>query len=450
MQIFVSILISALMVLGTVYHTDQKTSELQKMSESSLGASQSISSLVSGTTLDDADLIPYVDNSGTPTTKRITWGNATSSLKTLYDTLYSPIFSTSAGLASLLSDETGSGGGFVRATAPTITTPSLTTPTLDLAGTDATGDLYYNGGSGVMTRLGIGNENQILGVLSGVPGFFSTTSSALGILPSQSGNGAKFLTTDGASLSWGAGSGSADFVSTTSSGTWTKPSNVHASSTVFVECWGGGGGGGSRSGASSGGGGGGAYVAKMFRASDLTSTVAVTIGQGGTATNVGGNTTFGAYLTAYGGGGGVSGNTGAGGGGGILSAGSSGSGANGGAGGGPAGSAGGAGAGTANSGFGGAGGAGANSGGDSGWGGAGGSSGDGGSAGNSVYGGGGGGGTNGTSGSDSGGTSVFGGAGGAGNHSGVGSNGSTPGGGGGGGTTGGTGGNGKCNILTKN
>jgi hypothetical protein len=85
------------------------------------------------------------------TTKRITWANLTSALQTYFSTLYSPIFSTSAQLAGLLSDETGTGGGFVRAVSPTITTPIL-----DVAGTDATGDIYYNGGSGVLTRLPIG------------------------------------------------------------------------------------------------------------------------------------------------------------------------------------------------------------------------------------------------------------------------------------------------------
>jgi len=94
------------------------------------GANSTISGLTSGTSLSGSDLMVYVDNSGTPTTKKITIANATSSLKTLYDTLYSPIFSSSAGLAGLLSDEQGSAGGFVRATSPTITTPSLTTPTI--------------------------------------------------------------------------------------------------------------------------------------------------------------------------------------------------------------------------------------------------------------------------------------------------------------------------------
>ena len=112
----------------------------------------------------------------------------------------------------------------------------------------------------------------------------------------------------------------------TTTGTYTKPASC---TFVMVECWGGGGGGGSgRRGATStnrlpgGGGGGGAYTQRLFKASDLTSTVTVTIAAGGTGAagqtsdstdgitgSNGGNTTFGAYLTAFGGGGGGGGTT---------------------------------------------------------------------------------------------------------------------------------------------
>ena len=108
------------------------------------------------------------------------------------------------------------------------------------------------------------------------------------------------------------------FTSFTASGTWTKDAGLKR---VLVTCVGAGGGGGSgrqdialtnRFGG--GGGGGGAIVWRNISASDLTATVAVTIGAGGTSgaaqatisTNgnnggAGGNTSFGALVVAAGG-----------------------------------------------------------------------------------------------------------------------------------------------------
>jgi hypothetical protein len=113
----------------------------------------------------------------------------------------------------------------------------------------------------------------------------------------------------------------------TTNGTWTKPVN---STQVRVLAIGGGGGGGSGCKGAAGtnrnggtGGGKGGYLDMTLRASDLTSTVAVTVGSGGTGgasqtTNTtpgisgvaGDNTTFGTYLTAFGGYGGVGGTIG--------------------------------------------------------------------------------------------------------------------------------------------
>jgi hypothetical protein len=111
------------------------------------------------------------------------------------------------------------------------------------------------------------------------------------------------------------------------SGTWTKPSGYSANSVVLIQAWGGGGSGRRDSNIfNATGGGGGGYIERWMVLSDLGATETVTIGAGGAARSgsnqdgaVGGNTSFGSHLTAYGGGGGGSGTGG--GGGGQLSAG---------------------------------------------------------------------------------------------------------------------------------
>jgi hypothetical protein len=119
-----------------------------------------------------------------------------------------------------------------------------------------------------------------------------------------------------------------------SSGTWTKPSGANF---VLVETWGAGGGGARPTAGASNpggaGGGGGAYNFRLFKASDLASSITVTVGTGGTGGSVnggvggtGGTTSFGSLLSSFGGGGGFGSGTttqvnGGGGGGGVLSAG---------------------------------------------------------------------------------------------------------------------------------
>lgn len=109
-----------------------------------------------------------------------------------------------------------------------------------------------------------------------------------------------------------ASGGTVDYQEFTASGTWTKPSGISADAVVLVEMWGAGGSG-ARNPAGGGGGGGGAYVRALFRASDLSSTVAVAVGSGGAGVgpagqvngNAGGNSTFGSTLLVAGGGAGA-------------------------------------------------------------------------------------------------------------------------------------------------
>lgn len=98
----------------------------------------------------------------------------------------------------------------------------------------------------------------------------------------------------------------------TASGTFEKDDDDIA---VFVEVWAGGASGGRyTASAQAGGGSGGEYVSKLFLASDLSASVAVTIGAGGAAIstndvgNDGGDSSFGSLITALGGNGGPTGN----------------------------------------------------------------------------------------------------------------------------------------------
>ena len=98
--------------------------------------------------------------------------------------------------------------------------------------------------------------------------------------------------------------GTSDYQEFLTSGTWTKPAGV---TYVYVEAVGGGGSG-SLSTSISRGGGGGAFNQRIFRASDTSDTVVVTVGAGGAGITgsssssgiAGGTSTFGSLISAPG------------------------------------------------------------------------------------------------------------------------------------------------------
>ena len=175
-------------------------------------------------------------------------------------------------------------------------------------GTTSTTGLLNVGGYTITSFLKvIGNlVAEFFGGIRNYAGYYDSTNATgtSGMILSSTGTSTKWITASGGSTQsyW-------SYSSTTATEVWTKPANVTASSTVKVQVWGAGGGGGSGTAASgnwAGGGGGGGYVENTFLASSLTATVTVTVGKGGNAGAVGSSSSFGTYLTAYGGGAGGS------------------------------------------------------------------------------------------------------------------------------------------------
>jgi len=153
-------------------------------------------------------------------------------------------------------------------------------------------------------------------IANGGTGQITAAAAIAALLPNQSGNSGKSLTTDGSALTWALSSvfNSYTFDYTGSTQTWTKPTTGNLA-LIFI--WGGGGSGATNNeGPGDSGGGGGGCGFGVFPLSDLTSTVSISIGQGGTrpsddsSGNNGGNSTFGTtsdsfYIKANGGEGGI-------------------------------------------------------------------------------------------------------------------------------------------------
>lgn len=227
-QIALSCLISLGMILGAQNYSSEHTKEQIK-----LGASQSISSLTELTSLSHNDVFPITDTANAQT-KKLKWGTATATLKTLFDTKYTALFTDSAGLASLLSDETGSSGGFVRAGSPTLTSATLSGVTITTASiTAATSTNSFSNILAALTaRFGATATSSFsstgaltlatpLTIANGGTGQTTAQAAIDALLPSQGSNSGKFLTTNGTNASWSA-AGARCFVSSYSSTSWTS------------------------------------------------------------------------------------------------------------------------------------------------------------------------------------------------------------------------------------
>jgi hypothetical protein len=182
-----------------------------------------------------------------------------------------------------------------------------------LVGTSTIGDsLISENGSNVAINTPH-NAGYMLNVGGGIRAAGSAALSYNGVnynMPGSQGAADAVLTNDGSGgLSWTAVSQPLDQQTFNSSGTWTKPTK---GSMALIEVWGAGGSGSnSNSSSQCHGGAGGSGVWRLIKLSDLGATETVTIGAGGASRTIaqsgqnGGNSSFGSWVTGYGGSGGI-------------------------------------------------------------------------------------------------------------------------------------------------
>ena len=141
----------------------------------------------------DTDVVPMVDVT-VNATKKLSWANLKATLLSNWATTFSPFFSTSAGLAALLSDETGSAGGVVVFSAsPTIVTPTIASMA------NAQHNHTNAAGGGQITDAALSAQ---VGIAKGGTGQVTANAALNALLPTQTGNSGKNLQTDGGNTSW--------------------------------------------------------------------------------------------------------------------------------------------------------------------------------------------------------------------------------------------------------
>jgi len=95
-----------------------------------------------------------------------------SAIKTLLGIIGSAVTGT---FYYVMSEITGSDKVLGKTATQTTTNKTLSTGTKVLVGSDATGDIYYNGGSGVLTRLAASTNGFILKLVAGIPAWVAET-----------------------------------------------------------------------------------------------------------------------------------------------------------------------------------------------------------------------------------------------------------------------------------
>jgi len=143
---------------------------------------------------------------------------------------------------------------------------------------------------GVLDPAGF-NAGGVTAIANGGTGATTAALALAALLPSQTGQAGKALTTNGTAASWGVVASGASIQVFTANGTYTPT----AGKTTFLVFATGGGGGGvadSSSAVRGPAGGGGGTAFRLYTSSEMGSTASITVGSGGGASANGGNTSF--------------------------------------------------------------------------------------------------------------------------------------------------------------